>query len=74
VVSVTDPYGCILDFLDLAFAIHKPKYLNGSTLAQSVYNLDTGWTTEGSGFDYRNSQEFSLLNVVQTGSGVHPAS
>jgi hypothetical protein len=33
-----------------------------------------GWTTEGSEFDSRLSQEFSLLHVVRTGSGAHPAS
>jgi hypothetical protein len=34
----------------------------------------TGWTTEGSEFESRMGQEFSLLQVVQTGSGVHPTS
>jgi hypothetical protein len=33
-----------------------------------------GWTTEGSEFESRWGQEFSLLHVVQTGSGAHPAS
>jgi hypothetical protein len=33
-----------------------------------------GWTTEGSEFESRYGQEFSLLHVVQTGSGVHPTS
>jgi hypothetical protein len=33
-----------------------------------------GWTTEGSEFDCRYGQEFSLLNLVQTGSAVHPTS
>jgi hypothetical protein len=32
------------------------------------------WTTEGSDFETRQGQEFSLLYVVQTGSGVHPTS
>jgi hypothetical protein len=36
--------------------------------------LATGWTTEGSEFESRYGQEFSLLHVVQTGSGVHPTS
>jgi hypothetical protein len=40
---------------------------------QSVQRLATGWTTEGSEFEYRYGQEFSLLHVVQTSSGVHPA-
>jgi hypothetical protein len=30
------------------------------------------WTTEGSEFESRKDQEFSLLHVVQTGSRVHP--
>jgi hypothetical protein len=33
-----------------------------------------GWTTEESKFESRYGQEFSLLQVVQTGSGVHPTS
>jgi hypothetical protein len=32
------------------------------------------WMTEGSEFESRKGQEFSLLHVVQTGSGVHPTS
>jgi hypothetical protein len=36
--------------------------------------MATGWTIEGSGFESREGQEFSLLHVVHTGSGVHPAS
>jgi hypothetical protein len=34
----------------------------------------SGWTTEGSELETRQGQEFSLLYVVQTGSGVHPTS
>jgi hypothetical protein len=34
----------------------------------------TGWTTEESEFEPQYGQEFSLLHVVQTGSGVHPTS
>jgi hypothetical protein len=30
--------------------------------------------TDGSEFESRCGQEFSLLHVVQTGSGVHPTS
>jgi hypothetical protein len=33
-----------------------------------------GWMTEGSEFESRQGKEFSLLHVVQTGSGAHPAS
>jgi hypothetical protein len=43
-------------------------------VAQSVQRLATGWTTEGSEFESQYGQEFSLLHVVQTGSGAHPAS
>jgi hypothetical protein len=42
--------------------------------AQAVYQLPTGWTTEGLEFESRWGQEFSLLHVVQTGSAVHSAS
>jgi hypothetical protein len=44
----------------------------GAGIAQSVWRLATGWTTEGS--ESREGQEFSLLHVVRTGSGVHPTS
>jgi hypothetical protein len=47
---------------------------NGVGIAQSVQRLATGWTTEGSDFESRYGQEFSLLSVVQTGSGARPAS
>jgi hypothetical protein len=30
-----------------------------------------GWSTEGSELKCQYGQEFSLLHVVQTGSGVH---
>jgi hypothetical protein len=33
-----------------------------------------GWTTEGSEFESRKGQEFSLLQIVQIGSEVHPTS
>jgi hypothetical protein len=33
-----------------------------------------GWKIKGSEFESRWGQEFSLLYVVQTGSGVHSAS
>jgi hypothetical protein len=36
--------------------------------------MDTGWSTERSEFECQWGQEFSLLHVVQTGSGVHPTS
>jgi hypothetical protein len=34
--------------------------------------MATGWATEGSEFESRYGQEFSLLDLVQSGSGVHP--
>jgi hypothetical protein len=43
-------------------------------MKQLVWQLATGWTTEGSEFKSRYGQELSLLHVVQTGSGVHPSS
>jgi hypothetical protein len=36
--------------------------------------MTTGWTSEESEFEYRQSQKFSFLHVVQTSSGDHPAS
>jgi hypothetical protein len=44
------------------------------TKLDAVQRLATGWTTERSEFESRQSQEFSLLHVVWTGSGAHPAS
>jgi hypothetical protein len=42
----------------------------------SAVGLATGykWTTKGSKIEFRWEQELSLLYVVQTGSGAHPAS
>jgi hypothetical protein len=34
--------------------------------------MATGWTTQGLEFEFRYGQEFSLLNIIQTGSEVHP--
>jgi hypothetical protein len=34
--------------------------------------MATTWATEGSAFKSGQSQEFSLLHVVQTGCGAHP--
>jgi hypothetical protein len=31
-----------------------------------------GWTIEKSEFEFWEGQEFSLLHVIQTGSGVYP--
>jgi hypothetical protein len=46
----------------------------GAGIAQSVQRMATGRSTEGSEFDSRWGQEFSLLYVVQTDSGVDPTS
>jgi hypothetical protein len=48
--------------------------LKGAGIAQSVQRLATGWTAEGSQFESRYGQEFSLLHFVRTSSGAHPAS
>jgi hypothetical protein len=50
------------------------KKHKGAGIAQSVYRLATVWTTEGSEFKSWYGQEFSLVHVVQTGSGAHPVS
>jgi hypothetical protein len=46
----------------------------GAGIMQSVYQLATGWTTEGSKFESRWGQEFSLPHVNQIGSGAHQTS
>jgi hypothetical protein len=33
-----------------------------------------GWTTEESEIESRKGHEFSILHIIQTGSGAHPAS
>jgi hypothetical protein len=48
--------------------------MSGAGIVQSVQRLATGWTAEGSVFEFKWSQDFSLLHVVQTGSGAHKAS
>jgi hypothetical protein len=42
----------------------------------SVVGIATGYGLDdrGSEFEYRSGQEFSVLHVVQTVSGVHPTS
>jgi hypothetical protein len=47
----------------------------GAGVAQSVWCLDTDWTTGQSGFDPRQRRKYFFSNLcVQTGSGAHPAS
>jgi hypothetical protein len=43
----------------------------GAEIAQSV-RLATGWTIEGSKFESRQGQEFSLFHVIKTGPGAQP--
>jgi hypothetical protein len=45
-----------------------------SGIVQSVLWLASGWMTEGLEFKSQWGQEFSVLHVIQTGSGVHPDS
>jgi hypothetical protein len=41
----------------------------------NAFGIATGYRLdEGSEFEYRWGQEFSLLQVTQTGPGVHPTS
>jgi hypothetical protein len=52
----------------------RQHYQKRSTRRNSALGIATGWTAEGSEFESRYGQEFSLLHIVQTGSGVHPTS
>jgi hypothetical protein len=52
---------------------NKLKEINMIYLIEGA-GIATGGTTEGSEFESRYDLEFSLLYVVQTGSGVHPTS
>jgi hypothetical protein len=45
-----------------------------SNVYQEVGIATKGWTTKGSEFEFREGQEFSLIQIVQTGSGVHTTS
>jgi hypothetical protein len=45
----------------------------GTGIAQSIQRVATGWTIEGSEFESRYDQEFSLPHVFQTGSVVYSA-
>jgi hypothetical protein len=47
---------------------------NNDHSRDSVVGIGTGWTTEGLELKTLKGQEFTVLYVVQTGSGVHPAS
>jgi hypothetical protein len=49
--------------------------VSGFSYDLSVYllRLATGWTAEGSEFQFWQGQDFSCIHVVQTGSGAHAA-
>jgi hypothetical protein len=63
-----------LDILTHLQVFSLPEHENESR--DSSVGIATGYgvTTKGSEFEFPWGQEFSLLHVVQTGSGVHPAS
>jgi hypothetical protein len=44
------------------------------TTLPALWGSQSGGTAEGSKFESRQGQEFSLLHVVQTGSGAQPVS
>lgn len=49
-----------------------PAYQLQAEIPQPLWRLAMGRTTDGSDFEYQYGQEFYLLLVIQTGSGVHP--
>jgi hypothetical protein len=62
-------------FLFVKFKINITEFQSDrASVAQSVYRLATGWTTEGSELESRNCQECSLLHTVHTSSGANSAS
>jgi hypothetical protein len=60
-----------LPVLYTLFHIHTEYYSRDSAVGIAT---GTDWTTKGSVVESRWGQESSLLNVVQTGSEVHPVS
>jgi hypothetical protein len=69
--SLSPPF---LHFTGKHYSTNNPL-LVGAGIAQSVKRLATGWTTRGSGSSSPGRvKTFSLLHIVQTGSGVHPTS
>jgi hypothetical protein len=44
-----------------------------AAVEQSVLQLTLDWTPDGSGFESVLGKKSSLLHIVQTGSGAHPA-
>jgi hypothetical protein len=55
---------------------YRTNFILVSVSWDSVVGIATasGLKTEGSEFESRWGQEFSVLHIVQIGSGVHPAS
>jgi hypothetical protein len=62
-----------LDLFQLLQYFECHSYIERAVV-QWTLRLATGWTTEGSELKCRWEQEFSLLQIVQAGSGAHPAS
>jgi hypothetical protein len=61
------------DISDTQRRIYKAQSLSFVS-RDSAVGIATGYTIEGSEFESRESLEFSLLHVAQTGSGVHSTS
>jgi hypothetical protein len=57
-------------FLQNDLSQQEMAYFISSTTAQSVYRRAKGWTAGGSSPGM--GKRFSLLHIVQTGSGAHP--
>jgi hypothetical protein len=59
-----------------AFGINPVHISTFQSEGGSAVGIATGYRllTEGSEFEYRQGQEFSLLHIFQTGSGAHTAS
>jgi hypothetical protein len=49
--------------------LHEIKDTKGVVSRDSAVSIATGWTTEGLEWESQWGQEFSILHVVQTGSG-----
>jgi hypothetical protein len=67
----------IQDFIQSSPELKKnidDLFTYGARISQPVQQLNMGWTTEGSEFEFWQGQEFSLLHIDQTGSGAYPVS
>jgi hypothetical protein len=66
---------CLINHLNTLKTLHFYVFIiKRAGIAQSVKRLAMGWMTEGSKFEFRWGEEFSLLNRVQIVSGAHPVS